>query len=248
MDGDFLKGSELFKLINLNIRGTPFNIIEVKIDKTFLNKGIKQAKLKSKYTMDFNQAGVSRSNNIKYQKQLQGIIAEIGIQELLDFFFKTEEISAEVIRWDDIRTDGFKSSENEFDIKIKTDKKEFLVESRSSISYKTTISQAIINLDIIGPYISSVKKNEKRCDFYIRPLFQYEKLSSRIEHEKTEEFIKNREMLLYIMAGITYDELMQKGYEGSLGQYGTRYKLIKMIDADDIVNFLYKLKDIVEDK
>jgi hypothetical protein len=238
----------LFEEVSLKYKNRAFNIIKVNISDEIFNKAVSQAKLKCQHTMEFNQAGNSRSNNIKYQKQLQGIIAEIAIKLLLEEFSIKNALNLQVIRWDDVRTDGFRSALNEYDIKIIYDHKEFFVESRSSISYKTTIQEAIIQLDIIGPYTNIMKKKEKNVDFYIRPLYQYVQLCDHIEDTKTEEHIKTGKMILYITGGITYDELAKKGYNGTLGQSSTIYRLIKIINAEDISNFLQTMRKVLTNK
>ena len=59
-----------------------------------------------------------------------GCLAEIYVQEYLNNFLNINGLKGvwSVVRYDDVRTDGFKSPANEFDIKLQ--KKD------ASISYK----------------------------------------------------------------------------------------------------------------
>ena len=67
-----------------------------------------------------------------------------------------------------MRTDNFEHPKNEYDIKIQNNSNNRIVkiESRSSLTYKRTLIQAINDLDIIGPYISSAKPKETYVDYY----------------------------------------------------------------------------------
>ena len=47
-------------------------------------KALEQAKLKAQFTMSASQAGVNRSDNLKYSKQLMGTLAEVYSQEYLN--------------------------------------------------------------------------------------------------------------------------------------------------------------------
>ena len=238
-----MENCQLFEIIPLS--GINYSIIKFNFTSNILKKAKEQARKKSCHTMDFNQSSIARGSELKYQKQLQGILAEIGIKLLLEEFFSQRKIEAEVIRWDDVRTDDFKSPKNEYDLKIVFRGEEFLIECRSSINYKADIVDSIANLDIIGPYTSDYKKNEKGCDFYIRPLYQYNELKDSILDLEIEDYLEKNKMQLYIICGITYENIIKKGYLGSLGQRGTKYRLIKMEKCEDISKFLETIEKIL---
>ena len=54
----------------------------------------------------------------------------------------------------------FKYSTNEYDLKIILDSKEILCESRSSLSYKTTLGEFIENYHIIDRMLIAIKKRK----------------------------------------------------------------------------------------
>lgn len=102
-----------------------------------------QSEQKSQFTMGASQAGQERSSELKFQMQLMGTLAEIYSQEYLIEIITAANFSGlwKVIRYDDVRTDGFRSAANEYDIKIEAldGTKDFKVESRSSIAHDRSL-------------------------------------------------------------------------------------------------------------
>lgn len=216
-----------------------FTVLKVHfIDKLSLNlKSLIQSFLKSEYTNNENQNAETRARYNKLEKQFEGIVAEIAIVEWLKIVLNGTD--TQIIRYDDIREDGFRSPIDEFDIKIINPKgKEFTVEVRASVNYKYSFGENTIKyFDTIGPYYNSVKKQEKKANFYIRPLFQLKNPlgnNARIcDFSLLEKFLNN-EAELYITGGATYELMMNKGYNTNFGQRNTIYKALKIIDGLNI--------------
>lgn len=201
-----------------------------------------QSKQKSQFTMDSSQAGNFRSPELKFQMQLMGILAEIYSQEYLIEIIAEANLSGQwkVIRYDDVRTDGFRSAANEYDIKIQSSNgaKEFKVESRSSIAYDRTLKSAIEQFDIIGPYSSVAKSGEGLADFFIRPLYKFLPFASqKYLPSNFERHLKAEEIKLNIVAGCTIKEMIEKGYNKSMNQSGTLYRVVKIVDGYDVKKF-----------
>ncbi len=216
-----------------------FTVLKVNfMDKFSLNlKSLIQSFLKSEYTKNENQNAETRARYNKLEKQFEGIVAEIAIVEWLKKVFNGTQI--QILRYDDIRKDGFMSAADEFDIKIiNFQGQEFTVEVRASVNYKYAFNEQTIKLfDTIGPYYNYVKKQEKKAQFYIRPLFQLKNPlgnNARIcDFSLLEKFL-NDEADLYITGGATYGLMYEKGYETNFGQKNTKYKALKIIDGLDI--------------
>lgn len=214
-------------------------------------KAISQSKQKSQFTMDASQEGKNRSPELKFQMQLMGILAEIYSQEYLIEIIASASLSGQwkVIRYDDVRTDGFKSPANEYDIKIESANgaKVFKVESRSSIARDRSLKVAIEQFDIIGPYSSVAKSGEEFADFFIRPLYEFLPYASKkyfpsnfLKHLEAEE------VKLHLVAGCSKKDMSDKGYIKSMNQSGTTYRVIKIVDGYDVKKFSPVLIDTLK--
>ena len=171
-----------------------------------------------------------------------GIIAEIYSQEYLKEVLEENELNKtwEVLRYDDIRTDGFKSPANEFDLKIKgiNNSREFIIESRSSIARDRSLTTAIEQFDIIGPYTSIAKSGEEMSDFYTRPLYEFIPYqNSKFLPTQFETHLKNGNIKLHIVACCTKSEMINNGYDKSMNQGRTLYRVIKITKGQDMVSF-----------
>jgi hypothetical protein len=190
--------------------------------------------------MNAGQSGAYRSSELKFQMQLMGTVAEIYCQEYLKSIFEEykKDNEYDVIRYDDVRTDGFKSPENEYDIRIinKNSSLYYNVESRSSIAHNRDFETALKQFDIIGPYTSVVKHEEKLNDFYLRPLYEYTAASNYLP-SNFEKHLKNKEIKLYIVAGCSKEDMIKKGYDKSMNQSNTNYRVVKITNAFDAVQF-----------
>lgn len=219
-------------------------------DGQIYQRAISQAYEKSKYTMSASQAGFARSLEEKFQMQLMGCLAEIYVQEFLIEFLQKNNLENQyyVLRYDDIRTDGFRSPLNEFDIIIfnKKTKCYYKVESRSSITHDRTIFRGIEDFDIIGPYSSIAKKSEEYTDIYLRPLYSYLNFKTeKYDKSKFKNYLASKQIDLYIVAGCFKEEMILKGYDKSMGQNQTTYRVIKILQSNDVVKFHKKLLHLI---
>lgn len=205
-------------------------------------KAKEQARLKSRFTMAASQNGAYRSEELKYQRQLMGVLAEIGVQSFLTKLLikcKINEIWG-IIRYDDVRTDGFKSPLNEYDIKIVKSKDDsFLcVECRSSILHDRNLISGIVTCNIIGPYASVAKSGENYKDFNLLPLFEYlDYNTNAYSHLNFETLLMNGRIKMHLVGGCSKDDLIKRGYSSSLGQGSTQYQLLQIQNSSDVINF-----------
>lgn len=224
--------------------GVKWEVAEAFIDfkSQLYAKATSQSNQKSQFTMDASQAGKYRSPELKFQMQLMGILAEIYSQEYLIEIIASENLSGQwkVIRYDDVRTDGFKSPANEYDIKIQSANgaKDFKVESRSSIAHDRSLKTAIEQFDIIGPYSSVAKFGEGLADFFMRPLYEFLPFASqKYLPSNFEKHLKAGEIKLHLVAACTKKDMIEKGYNKSMNQSGTLYRVIKIVDGYDVKKF-----------
>jgi hypothetical protein len=205
-------------------------------------KAIEQSLKKSKHTMNASQSGEDRTSELKYMKQLMGTLAEIYSQEYLKEILSENKLNEDwfVIRYDDVRTDEFKSPNNEYDINVKNtdNSSNYFVEPRSSITYDRSFINGLIGYDIIGPYVSVAKSGEKLNDFYLRPLYEYLDFEKKDYNALNfESLLKSGRINLYIVAGTTKEQMMLNGYNKSMGQGQTNYRVIKIMNSDDSKKF-----------
>lgn len=221
---------------------------QIDFDSDDFKKAQDQAAKKSIHTMQFSQSGGVRGSAVKYNMQLMGIIAEMACEKYLSIVLHRRHLSSDwtVHRYDDVRTDDFKSPENEYDLKLQTvtePKVEYSVESRSSITYNRSFGEGLIAYDIIGPYSSDMKNGELPNAIYLRPLYRYINYEKGdYEKENFESFLIDGAITLYLVAGCTQEELSNKGIIKSMGQGNTRYKVLPIINSTDIISF----QDIIE--
>ena len=198
--------------------------------------------------MDFSQAGKARSPEMKYQKQLMGILAEIYSQLLLEEIVADAQLKGnwQVVRYDDVRTDNFRSPANEYDIKLssKAADKSFIIESRSSMAHNRSLENAIKQFDIIGPYVSATKLKEDYSDIFIRPLYEFTPWEKeKYNPEKFSSYLENAEVKLHLVAACTKKEMLEHGYLKSMSQQGTQYNSLKILDGHDIDSLTQLVKD-----
>lgn len=219
-----------------------------------LSKAINTAYKKAKHTINVNQNGVERSQEEKIDKQLQGILSEIAVQKYLDESFGHLN-NVDIIRYDEVRTDDFKSSFGEFDIKIniydrdiskeyKNIKKSFNIEVRSSRTWSKCEDKNFKLGSIIGPYTHKFKRNESLSDFYIKPVV----FKGKNKKSTLLEAIENNEASFYISGGCSVNKMMNHSYEGSLGQSTTKYQLVDIKSCEDtnILSFFDNLICFIE--
>ena len=221
-------------------------VVKLRINGMLLCNAYELAKIKAKYTNDKNQSGKERPMDIKIMNQLKGILAEIGVQLILEEVLGLDDVK----RWD-LERESFEYSTAEYDLKFSIGNKEYFCESRSSTSYKTTLSEFLSTCHVIGPYTSEVKKKEEANDYYFRPVFQYKNLYSKEQEylpydaiRNTFKDIVNGNLSLYFISGATKSDMFGKYQEiGSNKQSGTTYRQIRMNNLPGLNPFLVKLRN-----
>lgn len=220
-------------------------VVKFMINRNILNNAKELATIKAKHTNDKDQSGKSRPFEIKVANQLKGILAEIGVHLLLEEILKLKNVK----RWD-LEREDFKYKETEYDLKFMINDTEYKCESRSSSSYKTTLSEFLSTCHVIGPYTSDIKKKEDANHFYFRPVFQYKNLFSKSQRFLPYDTIKNTykdiedgNLELYFISGATRSQMFGDLHEtGSNNQTGTTYKQVRMNKLPDFNEFLWNLK------
>ena len=221
-------------------------VVKLKINGMLLCNAYELAVIKAKYTNDKSQSGKERPMNIKIMNQLKGILAEIGVHLILEDVLGLDNVK----RWD-LERESFDYSTAEYDLKFSIGNKEYFCESRSSTSYKTTLSEFLSRYHVIGPYTSDVKKKEDANDYYFRPVFQYKNLLPNDQTflpydsiRNTWKDIVNGELSLYFVSGATKSEMFGKDQEiGSNKQTGTTYRQVRMNKLPGLNPFLVKLRN-----
>lgn len=150
-----------------------------------------------------------------------------------------------------IRTDDFKSPENEYDIKafrLVSAKKEYFIESRSSIVKDRSLTEAIDSFHIIGSYNSIAKNQEKPNDFYLLPLHYITNRASSYLPSRYQEYFENGDIQIYIVSGCSHSFLERQGSINNLQQGTTQYKVIKASQATDALEFQKRFSEFLNNK
>lgn len=244
----------IFTYLNLELsRALTWDVAKAMINfkGELYSRAVEQATVKSRHTINSSQAGAYRSPQLKFQRQLMGCLAEIYVQEYLKEFLISKDLQDEwtAIRYDDVRTDEFRSPENEYDIRLikkKKNTKILIVETRSSITRDRSLFDGLKSFDIIGPYASAVKAGEGYADIYIRPLYEYTDFEKNIYSDLAfSELMQNGLINLYIVGGCLKDDMKSKGYNKSMNQRGTSYRVLKITNGYDANKFLDKLVQLL---
>lgn len=241
-----------FESIEIKLVNGKFIVLKVIFDKNSYLKGITQAYLKSNHTNNANQNGENRKRSKKFDKQIEGVLGEIAVLEYLKKFITVESkggCALKLERHDDTRTDEFKSSKNEFDIKIiNSNNKEFIIEARASLNYKTIFDENTLKtFDTIGKYKNPIKQFESDSDFYIRPLFQLKNPNKELNIKNISllNMLLDNEVDLYLTGGVSFDLINEKGYDTDFNQKNAKYKAIKIIDGLDMVQLTNLIRKTV---
>jgi len=240
-----------FAVEKLNIGAKPWRIARLKTEDVapVLALAETHAVKKILHTRDESQSGKLREHSLKYQKQLMGSIAEITVTTLFDRYLKSQGLENQwgVTLYDSVRTDDFRSPEGEYDIRLESARRSdvyYEVETRSSIAHNRTLAVALSQFDIIGPYESSIKKNEPLKDFYVRPLYAYLNFEKRRYSEiRFRELLISGEVRLYIVGGCTRGRMIEKGFAKTMGQGRTEYRVVRIRDGLDILDFLEEVSN-----
>ena len=236
----------MFEYQNIKTKKGDWNIVKAELDiqSDLILRAVRQAREKVKYTIQTGQNGLVRNNKLKLENQFRGMIAEIYAVELLKTWLaKSKTKNWEVIRYDDVRIDDFKSPGDEYDIKLQNTGAQLStlkIESRSSVTYNRKLTDGLNDLDIIGPYISKTKIKETYVDYYIRPLYHNLK---EMKAEEFSDFLKKGLIDLYFVGGCSKQNLIEKGVYKTMNQSSTKYRCLPIVQGLDILRFEKKLLD-----
>lgn len=238
------EGYVFFKEVEEEINFKPFTFLECNIDLEILKCAVEMGKEKSKFTMNENQAGIPRSQAMKIKKASQGILAEMFVHFLL-----VERYGLNVKRFD-LERETFEYSDNEYDLKIIVDTKEYEVESRSSNIHHFSVRKFVKDDVIIGPYGNSVKIMDEYADFHFRPIYLPEFYPFSFE---TEKAVYNKKMIdgtirLVITGVATKQDFIDFGRNSSMGQKGTTYHVVDVLKIGDVKVMDEKFKRFIKNK
>lgn len=221
-------------------------VVKLLLNRLLLDNAYELATKKAQYTNDKDQSGKDRPFEIKVMNQLKGVLAEIGVHLILEEVLKLKGVK----RWD-LERENFEYKDTEYDLKFSINEMEYKCESRSSTSYKTTLSEFLSTCHVIGPYTSDIKSKEDANHFYFRPVFQYKELLPKSQKflpydyiKNTYKDIENSKLELYFISGATKSQMFGELHEeGTNNQSGTTYKQVRMNKLPDFNKFLENLKD-----
>lgn len=225
-----------------------YQILRVNPKEEFIRHALKIAKVKSKHTMDEDQAENIRDFDQKVLSAFRGIFAETAVQVYLEKILP----HCKILRYD-IERLTFAYSPEEYDLKIVQNGKTYEIESRSSENYKRgmDITKGLETLDIIGSYTNNTKVQESPADFYIRPLYQYETRNGYQERNLNNYLKRLREgdIVLYLTAGTDFETMQRYGRLKPMGQNNTLYRCLWLhhIKTKDIIQFMKQLQSTFKD-
>lgn len=204
---------------------------------------IKHTALKVNHSMDEGQDGVVRPQDVKFQKQLMGTLAEKATAKYVEKILLNNKISDDwkVLVYDDVRKD-FTYSTDEYDLKIVSNQgagqNEFIFESRSSIVHDRPFDVAMRSFHIIGPYFSGNKRTEPFRDFYARPLYVYKDYEKeKYLPSRFQDLLSRQRIVLYIVGGCNRREMEEKGYIVDMRQGNTVYLGVDILAGHDAFDF-----------
>jgi hypothetical protein len=228
-------------------------IVDIEYIKPIVERAEAQARLKAINIHKNDPSGKKRTEQEIISQNFLGALADIVCAEIIKDYFNKHNVKADVIRYDDIRTDCFKEHD-EFDIKVIAKDYEKIIEVRSSVCIYLSDNEMIRRWQILGPYISEAKKDtETDKAFYMRLLYH---LTTYKDNRTTKAYkrsngimyIKNKQLKIYFVGGSTIELLNSKGRdeEGEeLKQGKSMFRVLDIKDGFDANNFLVALaKDI----
>jgi hypothetical protein len=221
-----------------------YQVLKVNLNEDIIQHALKIAELKSRFTMNFNQAEIARTQEEKKLSSFRGVLAETASHLLLESYLNPNIVD---IKRFDIERTSFTYSSDEYDIKIVHNNKSYKIESRSSENYKHSLKEGLENLDIIGSYTNNKKVVEEPSDFYIRPLYQYDPVIGQQERSLDNyiNMLEKEEIVLYLTAGTDLDSMVKYGKIKQMGQNNTQFRCLWMQHptAKDIMQFITELQN-----
>jgi len=178
--------------------------------------------------------GRVRPPEVIVRRNILGVLAELVASEILKETIRTKGVDAHIIQSgvSEIQEWG----DTEIDIMLQVEDSVFEVEVRSSCLRNPLEWGITKGFDVIGWYTTQTKTVERRKDFYLRILYNFD------EKDATEYIEKG--ITLYFVGGASKTLLQgPRGYNTDLDQPGANYRCIKPIcaarDADKILNEIF---------
>jgi hypothetical protein len=194
----------------------PYSVVKANPTKGMIEEAAGIAKAKSRHMWG------DRSPPEKYKDSFLGTLAE-GAMEALMYYWGIPDVK----RYDDARTDGFEKPD-EYDLMVG----ELTVDCKSS---GITHLGSFHTYDVIGPAV-----NGKHSDIYVQSLYHY-----RSPGKNVEDMLKNGEVDLYLVCGITHSDMVKKGRVRQVYGNGKERRVVRILDAIPIPLFLQELEKVV---
>ena len=234
------------KFVPRKYRDFQFYKVDFSLEEPSLIMAQEQAKAKEPYTQIKDPGSKKRTKQEVYNAQLLGTLADISCQQLLQRYLDKKSPNLyKVVRYDDVRINEFEKPD-QYDIQIvrnANDKVLTQIEVRSSVCYKMPVVAMIYIWHILGWYTTGTKVSEKKKDFYMRPIYHYNRFDTGAEYQlkDAESFLLNRMLDLYIIGGADVDLLVRKGevlQQDTLLQKGALYQTLPIKQGLKIEDFL----------
>lgn len=209
-------------------------------DRNLIDSIIQKATNLSKKVNPNSSGGKYRSEEIRINKLLGGLLVEHAFLELIERLSTKHQVPFEILdssftQDGDLESMGF----NQIDIDLLLNHNKLEIEVRSSFSYKTTFNRLLGfplknekgAFSLIGWYTSSNKLKEEFKDLYVFGIL-YHQPSEMLEKAKTKSMIN-------IVAIASKETLEKIGYDDSLKQSGAMFRVINPINSiEDVVSVL----------
>lgn len=171
---DVLSNPKLFfEKQEIIVKGKKFIIFRFNFNRKIVQHAYAIADKKSKKVNNSDQAGDPRTNKQSLVSCFRGVLAEIGAQLYLELMMASQT-NYKVERWD-LEREEWEYESSEYDVRVVLPNG-FVIkcESRSSMSYKTTLPEFCEYRHVITRYTTTVKLKEGENHLYFRPVYQYD--------------------------------------------------------------------------
>lgn len=229
----------MLRFIPVDMNGFSLLKVDFYYAHDIFERAFSTAMYKSEHISIFDPSGTARSKDEVISQNFMGALADLVCYRLIGSYFKKNRFNIDVVRYDDVRIDGFKNHD-QYDLKVVNAYKEEYVEVRSSVCVKMPLSSMVKKWHMLGPYSSSLKGDtEHFSKYYIRPVYHLdnwkENIAENIYRRKDGmHLIRNGAMSLYILGGATFDTFKGIGWEENgetIKQNKANYLVINITDG-----------------
>ena len=212
---------------------TQFTTICFSPEDDLLKQAISEGPSLSKEYHPASPSGRIRNLSERNIKSIYGLLAENSIRLLFKKEIERRNISAKLLPSKIIFENN--SFENQIDIPIIIEDIPYDIEVRSSFPYAELKSVITYHFDILGPYTTEYKKQEKPKDYYLRALFFNSKLAkSKLESGPEIHFVggASRQM-------IEKESFTNNLKQGKNAKFHTIKPICKALDSKKIMNLIF---------